>query len=318
MKLLESLLSKDYILNKISEEQIFEHYLGFPVQDGFVKNPLREDKTPGCKFYYRDNKLIFNDFAWRQFDCFDYVMQKYSLTYKEAIKRVADDLIWHNPQGVTYKVSEFKKTQKEKEFKIKIKPFTREELAFWNIGGLNVTELELNQGGIYSVDILWEDGYSIENLKMVFAYVEDGRVRQVYFPQNKKEGKRRFRNQKGFIVGGWNQLRTDVSYVVCTKSFKDMFILKKFGINCIYIVNEKILLNEGFMNTLESMYDFVGFLLDNDYTGKRQLIHYKQTYPNITPMLFDCSEGKDTYDVVKQFGADYFMDLIESVKKRFL
>lgn len=320
MKLLDLVLNKKYLLDRLSQEQIFEYYMGFPVSEGFHKNPLRNDGSPGCKFYYEDDRLIFNDFAWgKKFNCFEYVMEKETLTFHEALRRIADDMIILTP-GVkqTPKKETLPKKTTSSVFKITPKLFTPKEFEFWNVGGLEFTQEQLNTGGVYSVQTLWEDEYVNTNLEMVFAYWEDQMLKQIYFPNNKALGKRRFRNKKDFKVGGWSQLRTDCNYVIVTKSFKDMFILKSFGINCIYIVNEKILLSEEYMNTLESMYDFIGFLLDNDYTGKRQLVQYKQKYPHITPMLFDCSEGKDTYDVVKQFGKEYMLELIESVKKRFL
>lgn len=321
MKLIDLKLSKEYLFDRISQEDIFEYYLGFPVKEGFHKNPLREDKTPGCKFYYAGEYLIFNDFAWKKFNCFEFVMQKYGLDYRGALKKIAADLLGGSSTPVNPKLYQRVRFNDEKidiPFKIKHKDFTPKELAFWNIGGIKVTQEMLQAGGIYSVHTLWEDGYVNTNLEMVFAFVEDGMIKQIYFPENKKIGKRRFRNKKDFKVGGWSQMDQTARYVVVTKSFKDRFFLRLFGVNTIYIVNEKILLDKEYMDTLASMYDFIGFLLDNDFTGKRQLIHYKQTYPDITPMLFSCDEGKDTYDVTERFGGNYMMDLIEHTKQLFL
>ena len=39
------------ILNKVSQEQLMEHYLGIPVKKGLFKSPLRRDKNPTCAFY---------------------------------------------------------------------------------------------------------------------------------------------------------------------------------------------------------------------------------------------------------------------------
>jgi hypothetical protein len=94
MKLIRFELTKDYILSKISEEAIFCEYLEIKSVD-FNKhyiNVLRQDDIPKCSFFVRDsdNRLIFNDFAWRQFDCFDVVKQKYNVSFFRALEIVAE------------------------------------------------------------------------------------------------------------------------------------------------------------------------------------------------------------------------------------
>jgi len=69
-------LTKDYILSKVSQEQIFEHYLPIKVTtEGLIKSPLRNDKNPTASFYYSQNgKLRFRDFGGNFWgDCFDLV-----------------------------------------------------------------------------------------------------------------------------------------------------------------------------------------------------------------------------------------------------
>ena len=69
-------LTKDYILERISETEIFEYYLNIKVYlKTLIKSPLRADKNPTCLFYY-DNKgkLRLVDFAgYFKGDCFDLV-----------------------------------------------------------------------------------------------------------------------------------------------------------------------------------------------------------------------------------------------------
>ena len=57
-------VTKEMILNKVSQEQLMEHYLGIPVKKGLFKSPLRNDKNPTCAFYRNKNgDIIFKDFG---------------------------------------------------------------------------------------------------------------------------------------------------------------------------------------------------------------------------------------------------------------
>ena len=49
-------LNKTYILSRVTQEQIFEEYTKISISSALVRSPLRPDKNPGCKFYYKNNK----------------------------------------------------------------------------------------------------------------------------------------------------------------------------------------------------------------------------------------------------------------------
>ncbi|MEK6881668.1 MAG: hypothetical protein AABY22_18760 [Nanoarchaeota archaeon] len=54
-------ITKDYILSKITQEQIFERYLGIPVvTDNLIHSPIRSnDNNPSFGFNYNNKgKLI--------------------------------------------------------------------------------------------------------------------------------------------------------------------------------------------------------------------------------------------------------------------
>lgn len=43
-------LSKEDILKRVSQEMLMEYYLGIPLTDKLVRNPLRKDEHAGCSF----------------------------------------------------------------------------------------------------------------------------------------------------------------------------------------------------------------------------------------------------------------------------
>ncbi|MEG0773576.1 hypothetical protein [Clostridium sp.] len=93
-------ITKELILNRVSEETLMEHYLGAPVRKGLLKSPLRNDNKPTCAFFRnpKSGRLIFKDFAGFFIgDFMSVVMYKFSCTYSRALQIIANDFgIIHN------------------------------------------------------------------------------------------------------------------------------------------------------------------------------------------------------------------------------
>ena len=77
-------ITKEFILSKISQEAIFEFYLGIPVKKGLFCSPscIRVDKKPTCSFYKSGKgNLTYKDFAGPTFNCIDVVMHLYNCSF---------------------------------------------------------------------------------------------------------------------------------------------------------------------------------------------------------------------------------------------
>ena len=88
----EQPLTKEYILKKVSEEAIFEHY-GVPIKKGLFCSKLRQDRNPTVGFYRnKKGRLIIKDFG-SDFsgDCFTYVMALFNVSYYMALQIIAND-----------------------------------------------------------------------------------------------------------------------------------------------------------------------------------------------------------------------------------
>lgn len=85
-------LSKELILSRISEEQIFEHY-GVPIQKGLFCSKLRNDKNPTVSLYRnKRGRLIIKDFGSTFCsDCFGYVQELFQVSYYTALQIIAND-----------------------------------------------------------------------------------------------------------------------------------------------------------------------------------------------------------------------------------
>lgn len=81
------------ILQRVSEEQLMEHYLGIPVRKGLFVSPLRQDKNPTCAFYRNKNgDLIFKDFSGAFCGNFiSVVMEKFQCSFAKALQIIGND-----------------------------------------------------------------------------------------------------------------------------------------------------------------------------------------------------------------------------------
>ena len=127
-------ITKDDILAKVSEEEIFSFY-GCPIQKGLFCNPARCDKHPTANIWRsKSGRLVMKDFGtnWCG-DCFAFVSTLFNCSFVEAINIIAKDfgLIKSEEPKNTPKI-EYKGEKVTEHpgavIKCEIKPFTAQEL----------------------------------------------------------------------------------------------------------------------------------------------------------------------------------------------
>lgn len=319
-------ITKDVILKYVTQEQIFEKYLGFyPKLHTQYRNPLRVDDDPDCSFYVRSgtNKLIFHDFAWAmQWDCFDVVQFAFGCNFPQALEKIAHDFGLYNSKFDYVKQlppPPLPKNKMGSRLEIKRKPYAPNELAFWNIGGLVIDEEMLRARKIFSISHLWEHKPNGETnvysgLYMTFAYHWEEQIFQIYSPRKKRD-ERRFINPFKVKYGDLEFLDLEANHVVITKSKKDAFFLSLFGINVFFIINEAIMLDEHIVKIINK-FPIVFTLFDNDRAGLHAAWMYRKTYGTI-PLYYEVQDGKDTTDVLKLKEKQYLIDLIQFVAQLY-
>lgn len=321
-------LTKAGILNNIPEEAIFAKYMGLSTidEDKSYINPLRNDKNPSCRFFRRstDNRLLFNDWSWKTFDCFDYVMTLYGVNFHQAIQKIALDfnlIDVSNVKPVEYKIQVHNRVVKKSKLVIKIKRrnYLPQELDFWNVGGIEVDEEVLRENKIYAIQSFWEiRDNQIQshyyNLKDTYAYHFHGYNYQIYRPKESRQH-RRFINSPDIKVGDLEFLDPNADYVLITKSKKDAFFLRQLGVNVVFIISERIKPTD---SQLDPLYKYPNkfTLFDNDITGRRLSLQYKRA--GFKPLLYPKDYGKDTYDVLKKYDKFFMIDLINEIKAIYL
>lgn len=320
----DKILTKEVILSKVSEEEIFARY-GVPVEDGVFRSPLRTDRHPTCNFYRRRNgRLYLRDhagFFWG--DCFDLVMQQHRVSFGGALKRVAEDF------GLTDKVTFQERIPLRKieipilvsaDIRVKRRNWNEYDRAFWKRWDFKRETLELFH--ISPIDRAWINDESI------YAYRKKGEEAyvyhfgqydyKVYFPWRDS---RRFVHNTSWVLQGYMQLPASGEFVVITKSLKDVAKLYEFGIPAVAPMSETTLPSPAQMEELAERFGRIIVFYDNDRPGRRQVVRMLRTYGKqfaLEPILMPQGQPKDFTDYYEKRGKESTLSLIEHVKTELI
>jgi len=305
-------LRSEYILSRVSEEQICEYYTNSKVslKGKFIKSPIRsalglpEDKTPSFSYTYRKGVLIWKDWGiGNSGNCFELIKVLYNISYKEALEKIYKDLIegrYIISKPLT-KVSYIE--DNEVLISYTIQPFTGFDILYWQKFNIDISLLTFYN--VYSIKILSVKEHQFNsywrNPMYVYTYNKDNF--KIYKPFDNKKYKF-MRIGKGELLEGYDQLDWVGNLLIITKSQKDVMCLRSFGYNAISLQSETSRLSEDTYRLLKKRFKNIVSLYDKDMSGvqgsNRLLISY-----NI-PQLFidDKYNVKDISDFCAEYGAE--------------
>lgn len=314
-------INKEYVLKRLDQLTIFQYYFESKINyKTSYRNPLREDPEAGCKFYINKNSgiLYFKDFAWRSFDCFSYIQVKYFLSFQEAIIRIVNDFNldgngYANKKEVDTIIN--RKPAPKKVFSFDIKGWTPELLQYWknHISWLKKEDLQnYNIFPFYKYYIDGECKYTSYK-DIAFLYRLDKHMFQLYAP-NKLFDAIKFLTT-GTKVFGVKSVDYSKEYIVIAKSYKDFFLMRMLGINCIGVLSETCRLDLDSEFIIQK-FKYVFTLFDNDIAGKKASIFYRDSY-NTTPLLYKKGEPKDFSDNLLKYGENDVYEEVTGVASDF-
>ena len=302
------ILSKKFILSRVSQEELFSHYFGIFKTNMLYKNPLRNDKNTTCNFFYHyDGTLFFKDPAWTNkfptkgcFNVFTFIQHKFSqLSHYEVLQMICNDFNLSNTKAkYEFPKLEFKNEHSYLPIRIRTKSFTKESLDFWNLKDFTFTEKLLNYYNVYFVDcaFLGKD-LLCDNQQFTFAYyLKSPDIFQLYKPKQLDRTKR-FRCNNVKNIYGLHHLRKGYKHIILTKSYKDFLYLQIAGFNVCCVLSENLLLNMQQVNQLKQWGELVLFY-DNDLVGETFSKLRSEEYSCKYILLPDKSQ-KDFSDFVK-------------------
>lgn len=322
-------ITKEFILSRISEEEIFEHY-GVRIQKGLFCSKLRNDKHPTVSLYRnKSGRLIMHDFGDNTYtDCFAFVQALYNTSYYMALQIIANDFKLINRKDLPkhkakleYSGAKVKET-KTADIRVEIREWDDIDLQWW--GKYGISKETLKKFKVFPCKTVWLNG----NIFFVFngkerCYGYFGGVKEgieywrIYFPYKKKF--RFINNWKASQIQGAHMLpKEGGEYLVFTKSLKDVMTLYEYGITAIAPCSENLFVSETQYKKLQNKFWKRILLYDNDIPGVSAMAKIKKKYPDLKVMFLPRHGGdKDISDYRKAHGYKKTLELIEQSKNSY-
>lgn len=337
-KALMDYLSKDVLLNYISEEKIFSLVFGFePEEYMFYTSPLRPGDTEAGayfeRYYYNkeSSKLLFKDWAdpiQNRYDCFDMVQRYFNLpTFKSTLQFIKTTLI----DGKNLVKREKKELENYKESKGKtllqcaLTNFTLEDKYFWEPYGITSTQLKedcVSRVSRYFYQKASEEYRTITNCynqSYVYEEFKSGN-KKIYSPYNKKKF---ITNCGANDIGGLNSIKYPYQdkQIIISKSYKDCRVLRNLGYNSIWFQNEGMIPDSDLLVNILNGYGEIIVFFDNDETGIKASIKLVEVLKTLftshitslhLPFYLLNEKIKDPSDLYKERGQQELIDFLES------
>jgi len=244
-------LSPESVLQRISEYDIFRYYMpdrGWKVNQ-VTYSPFRNERNPSFMIGNKNGYLSFIDFADtnKRGGCFDFVQMLFNLASLHDVLRMIDrDFglgIYGKPTG-EYKriVAEYKQPEdvgkRYSLIQVQTRPFTKEELAYWNQYHQDIQDLRDNN--IYSIKKLYlnKQLFSLKETELRFGYFYDGHWK-IYRPYSERKTKWVPNNVPITAMDGKQDIE-NCRIAFINKSKKDYMVMKKIYPCCCAVQNEGV------------------------------------------------------------------------------
>ena len=293
-------LTKETVLNKVSEYQIFSYYLGGDFKSGAVMNsPLRQDDKPSFSvFTDRKGTLRFKDFGTGDTgDAFTFIQRLFGNDFYSALVRINEDFkldLMHSKRNEVHKpfdgfitaIKELKFDAK-KSINVKTQPLTFVDKTYWM--GYGINEAVLKYYNIFSCKCVFIGdnvvGY-YKNNDPIYGYLffkDSIYTWKIYRPLC-LTGHKWMSNTNRTIFQGWDQLPERGELIIITKSLKDVMVLRTLGFISAALQNEITSIKDTVARELYERFNIVYILNDFDYTGVRGANNLKKKY-GFTPIF---------------------------------
>lgn len=293
----------------IPQTWIFEHYLNIePLQGQNVKifsifNP--KDRNPSMHIYYNITKKAY------RFKCFStgnegsalaLMTHMWNVDERTAATKIANDYAAFLRKGgkvtntglapVRWKVSNYS-----------TRPWNKLDVQFWspyNIGSKLLKEFNVVALSTYTMTKIQEgeqSSFTVSGNNIYGYFNKEGDLYKIYQPYNPERKFIKVRDQ----IQGHDQLTRQPYLVICS-SLKDAMALKSLGLTLDVIApdSENVEIPKIFLDDYLEKYEVVMTLFDNDATGIRNMIKYRDQYD--IPFVLLKGE-KDIADNIRKHGA---------------
>lgn len=314
-------ITLEYILSKVTEYDIYAHYLGqFKV--GMIYNsPFRKDKNPSFGIFYskRTKQLLFKDHGTGE--CGNVIKFVQLYTGKTNYNDVLQDIVAKLNITSETRLDSSKQYIPSTETVIGVvrQEFTDIDIKYWN--QFNISTKTLKKFNVNSIKYYLCNGivkgiYKPENPMYAYKVYNNFKV---YRPLSDKYTKWR-NNLTEYDVQGYEQLPKKGDICIITKSLKDVMCLYEMGIPAISPSSESTWLPDTVLEDILKRFKRVLICFDRDGPGMRNLrkISLKTGLNGL--IVHKKFKAKDISDAIKANGfekvKEYIYAEIEKEKKR--
>jgi hypothetical protein len=322
-------LTPETILQRITEYDVFRWYMPDKSWklNAVTFSPFRNESNPSFLIGNRYGKLSFVDFAdgTKKGDCFTFVKLLFNLaSIDDVLKLIDRDFglgISGKPTGEYKKITaEYQQPEelgkRYSHIQVVTRPFTQEELAYWNLYHQDIQDLRDNN--IYSIKKLYfnKQLFFLKDTELRFGYFYDGHWK-IYKPFADRKNKWVPNNVPITAMDGLNDVK-NCSVAFINKSKKDYMVMKKIYPCCCAVQNEGIgAFSAENVEYLKANSDRQILSFDSDVAGvanSQQITKlFDFDYLNVPKKYL--SEGiKDWADLAKDHGLKVIEDYLKEKK----
>jgi hypothetical protein len=305
-------LTREYILETYSEQDIYTYYLGhtFKVGDIF-QSPLRDDKNPSFGiFKARNGNLLFKDLATGDSgDCFKFVRLK---TNKNNFSQVLIDIyikmflskVKPSPSTTISKSKTNITIQKGK--------WADYDLEYWK--QYNISEDILKLYNVYKAYNVYLDNDIVmthNRLNPIYAYRIFNSYK-IYRPKAEKKKKWLY-NGSLYDIGGYEQLPETGNILIISKALKDVMLWYSIGYPAICLSSETASIPKSIIDILKGRFKNILICLDNDEPGIKAAEKLSQTHDINYSYIPQSYNEKDLTDYCAKFGIEATEELVKEL-----
>lgn len=309
-------ITLDWILSRVTEYDIYAHYLGqFKV--GMIYNsPFRKDKNPSFGIFYskRTKQLLFKDHGTG--DCGN-VIKFVSLytgitNYKDILLDIVNKLKITSDTKLVSSKQYIAST--ETVIGVVRQDFTAEDINYWSQFNICINTLKkfnVNSIKYYLCNGIVKGIYKKENPMYAYKVYNNFKI---YRPLADKYTK--WRNNLGqYDIQGFKQLPKTGNLLIITKSLKDVMCLYEMGISAISPASESTFIPDDVLDNLKKRFKHILICFDRDIAGIKYLRRISLK-TGLKPLLVHKKwKSKDISDAIKLNGFENIKNwLYETIK----
>lgn len=262
----------DDILNKISEVDILNYYLGISTLPILINSPFRQDKNPSVSvFLNRNNSVIFKDFGThKSYNIWSFLEKYWNCTYEEVLTRVSNDITKMSTNSTKITITRSKQyVHNSTELQVTIREWRDYDYKYWDSFGISPKWLSF--GRIYPISHIFfvnkEKTTRIPAEKYAYVYIEkkDGIISmKIYQPFSDRI--KWLSKHDSSVWDLWDRLPPQGNKLIITSSRKDaLCIWENTGIPAISLQGEGYIPKDHVVNQLKKRFDTIYVLYDNDF-----------------------------------------------------